>query len=399
MRFLILRTDPSPFFRWLYSKYPGLEGRPYEEQLQARRNNAEPGDAYARSLRVIGHEAYDIYANDESMQKAWASEYGCSVNGSGPQENLWEIPLRRLGSIAPRTALNHLRPFLRPVSDLVDKQSRPWFYRILAAQIAYYQPDVLLNQAMHTIHTAFIKKIKGRTTFIVGQIASPLPKFEDFHCYDLVVSALPSFVQYFRRRGVRAELLRWAFDPEILNLLRNDRKNIAVSFVGSLSWRHRYHKPRARLLEYLCEQLPDMEVWGEGVDELPENSSIRQRYRGTAWGIEMYEILHKSKIVLNQHADNVRSDAYAGNRRLYEATGVGTMLITDWKTNLHEIFDPEKETVVYRTPAECLQQIRHYLEHDRKRETIARAGQEHTLSQHTYSHRSRELVGIIHQYF
>jgi spore maturation protein CgeB len=81
--------------------------------------------------------------------------------------------------------------------------------------------------------------------------------------------------------------------------------------------------------------------------------------------------------------------------RLYEATGVGTLLITDWKENLHELFEPGKEVIAYRTPEECGELIQYYLEHEVEREAIARAGQERTLREHTYYQRMQELVDII----
>lgn len=109
----------------------------------------------------------------------------------------------------------------------------------------------------------------------------------------------------------------------------------------------------------------------------------------------MYQILRKSKITLNHHGDIA---PYANNCRLYEATGVGTLLITDWKENLHEMFDPGKEVVAYRTPEECAELIQYYLEHDEEREVIARAGQERTLREHTYHQRMEELVDIVRKY-
>ena len=42
--------------------------------------------------------------------------------------------------------------------------------------------------------------------------------------------------------------------------------------------------------------------------------------------------------------------SYANNMRLYEATGVGALLVTDWKENLGEMFEPGKEVVAYRSP-------------------------------------------------
>ena len=84
--------------------------------------------------------------------------------------------------------------------------------------------------------------------------------------------------------------------------------------------------------------------------------------------------------------------------RLYEATGVGTLLITDWKKNITDMFEPDKEIVVYRTPEECAELVQYYLDHDKEREKIAKAGQERTIREHTYHQRMEELIEIVGRY-
>jgi spore maturation protein CgeB len=81
--------------------------------------------------------------------------------------------------------------------------------------------------------------------------------------------------------------------------------------------------------------------------------------------------------------------------RLYETTGVGTLLLTDWKQNLHEMFEPDTEVVAYRTSEECVQKIRYFLEHEDERARIAKAGQARTLRDHTYRSRMAELVALV----
>jgi spore maturation protein CgeB len=100
-------------------------------------------------------------------------------------------------------------------------------------------------------------------------------------------------------------------------------------------------------------------------------------------------------LTLNDHGD---IPPYANNCRLFEATGVGTLLVTDWKKNLHEMFEPGKEVVSYHTPEECIEKIQYYLEHEDEREEIARAGQQRTLRDHTYYQRMQELVDIVQKY-
>lgn len=112
---------------------------------------------------------------------------------------------------------------------------------------------------------------------------------------------------------------------------------------------------------------------------------------GVVWGREMYEVLRRSKITLNHHGDVA---PYANNCRLFEATGMGALLVTDWKANLSELFEVGKEVVAYRSTEECADMIRHYLKDEEGRMAISRAGQARTLRDHTYRRRMQEFVDI-----
>jgi spore maturation protein CgeB len=371
MKLLILDTDYPEFLYRLYAQHPGLERQSYEHQMRVRYESLfGAADFYASNLRKLGYEVWHVYANNEFMQKVWARENGLRLRG----DRRWEFRLRR--GIVP----------------WVSRVQRAWFYDILKAQIEHYKPDILLNEAMDGISSTFLKEMKPRVRLLMGQHAAPLPEGEDFSCYDLVVSSLPNLVEHFRKMGVQAEPNRLAFEPRVLRRLRNGEPKTPITFVGSMTL---YHDGRVRLLESLCGYL-DTKIYGKGIDCLPKDSLIRQHYHGEAWGVDMYQILFNSKITVNHHIGMAKS--YANNLRLFEATGVGTLLVTDWKKNLHEMFEPGKEVVSYRTPEECVEMIQYYLEHDEEREAIARAGQQRTLRDHTYSKRVQELVDIIRKY-
>ena len=113
----------------------------------------------------------------------------------------------------------------------------------------------------------------------------------------------------------------------------------------------------------------------------------------------MYETLQRSRITLNRHARiDVRGSvvtSLANNMRLYEATGVGTCLLTEERDNLREMFEPGREILTYRDTKECVEKIRYFLEHADDRGTIGRAGQERTFREHTYAARMQELCGYL----
>ena len=92
MRFLILDTDYPDFLNWLYAQHPGLEEKPYEEQMQVRRESLFSQVSFCSSnLNKLGHEANEIYVNNEYTQKAWAKEHGLKVDPN----RQWQFRLRR----------------------------------------------------------------------------------------------------------------------------------------------------------------------------------------------------------------------------------------------------------------------------------------------------------------
>ncbi len=107
----------------------------------------------------------------------------------------------------------------------------------------------------------------------------------------------------------------------------------------------------------------------------------------------MYRILAQSYVTVNCHIDVAEN--YANNMRLFEATGCGTMLITDAKDNLNELFEVGKEIVSYRDPREAVERIEYYASHPDERDDIAYAGKQRTLREHTYRQRMEELVEIL----
>lgn len=370
MRFLIVNTDYLRYIQNFYIQHSGLESQSYEEQLRARMDSLfGVADFYSSNLKKLGHEAWDILANHEPLQFAWAREHCIKATKS-----------------------HRLRFVLRRGLVPWFVKDRRWVYEILMAQVRDYKPDIFYNQSMDGISNDFMCEVKPYVKLVVGQHAAPLPRVERYDAYDLVVSSLPNLVDYFIAKGIPSELSKLGFEPRVLSKLRKYDTINPVTFIGSFT---KAHSTRNILLEKLCQTI-DIKVWGYGIDNLSKDSPIRQQYMGEAWGLQMYEILHNSRITLNSHIDI--AGRFANNLRLYEATGVGTLLFTDYKDNLHEIFVPDKEVVAYHDADDCVEKIKFYLSHEGERAKIAQAGQQRTLTEHTYFHRMRELVEIVRKY-
>jgi len=355
MRFLILDTCYPAFLQAHYAREPGLARRPYDEQWHALMETFfGTADSYSFALGRLGHEAHEVVANCAPLQDAWLRERG---GRPGPAP----FRLRR-----ERTVL---------------------------AQARELRPDVVYVQNLHVFSRRLLGRLRRDGAMIVGQIASEPPSAGTLRSYDLVVTSFPHFVDRFRRLGVASEYLGIGFDPRALERLERDgaeRERYGAVFVGALN--RTQHRSGNALLERAARRAP-IEFWGYGARGWPPGSPIRSRYHGEAWGIDMLRVLYESRIALNRHIG--AAERFANNMRLYEATGVGTLLLTDEKENLGELFEPGTEVVTYRDEDELVEGVRHFLEDDEARRRIARAGQQRTLRDYTYLRRMEELLAIL----
>ena len=374
MRVLIVDTYYPAFVSAHYSAHPGLAALPYKEQfasLIARRFGT--ADAYSHHLRLAGHEAMEVVANVAPLQRAWGREH-------------------RRGRA--RAALARLMPAAH------GGRARRFALRaLLAAQVAEYDPDVVYLQDVGYHSTAEVAALKaGGRRLVAGQIASPAPPYDHLEAFDLIVTSFPHFAERFTLRAIETEYLPLAFDARLHESLRTEgidptpagERPYAVSFVGGLN--PRVHAAGTALLEEVARSTP-IDFWGYGADELAPNSPIRARQHGEAWGLDMYRVLARSRIVVNRHID--AAEGYANNMRLYEATGSGALLLTDAGHNLAELFDPGRELLVYEDADDLTAKIAHYLEHDDERRRVAAAGQARTLRDHGYDRRMAQLAELL----
>jgi spore maturation protein CgeB len=107
---------------------------------------------------------------------------------------------------------------------------------------------------------------------------------------------------------------------------------------------------------------------------------LRRVAQGMVCGIDMYRELARSQVVLNVHID--AAGAAAANMRLFEVTGMGACLVTDWKSNLATLFEVDREIVTFRSVDECCEKVGYLLAHPSERDAIAARGQQRTLRDH-----------------
>jgi spore maturation protein CgeB len=389
MRILILNADYPRFLAWFYGRRPDLKTAGYAAQMTAR--NASlfgVADFYSRNFIALGHSAAEIHVNNFWLQSAWAREHGLGVALAAPSPGGGRtIPGWMQRALAPFKPM--LRPLAREVglSPKLDSAAET----ILLAQIEEFRPDLVLNQDVFYIDAVLARKIKQiGGPILIGQVGVEPSRGQDWSPYDLMISQLPRIVEFFRNAGARAEVSHLAFEPSILHMLPPvPSRDVDVSFVGSISVDHRQ---RIALLEVVAERF-DLKLWGARPEALPRSSPLHRCFQDEVWGVDMYQALRRSRITLNSHIDIAGKEA--GNMRLFEATGVGTFLLTDFKENLHTLFEVDRDVAVWRSVPDAWARIDNFLRDDGLRESIAKAGQTATLARHSYRQRTSEILDLV----
>ena len=287
-----------------------------------------------------------------------------------------------------------------------------------------------------------IKKISPFNKVKFGFGCSPFNNLhlEEFKAFDFMIVCSPRFSIEFQKSGLRVHTLLNAFEDSLLDKIKidNNYPEVDFSFIGSFIPGSEVHTLRQQVVDQLKKSKINLDIYAHilkispmdlffrrsafisaqvmkglkldslakslpGIkkayflSELPRNpkniSAISSIAKPPVYGLEMFKAISRSKIGFNMHGE--AAGDYAANVRLFEITGVGSCMITDWKKNLNEIFEIDKEVVSFTSSEECIEKIKWLLDHPQKREEIAIAGQKRVLKDHTFKIRASQLNEII----
>jgi len=120
----------------------------------------------------------------------------------------------------------------------------------------------------------------------------------------------------------------------------------------------------------------------------------------------MHQALHTGRIVIDGRGTlelknpsltpNIDlAEKQTANMRLFEATGTGSFLLTEYYENLQDYFQPGVEIETFKDENELIEKIYYYLDNPEKRKAIASRGQKRCLSEYSMGKRALEFNRII----
>lgn len=404
MRLFKLGVYYPNYLRQFYDERPGLSAASYADQHTALiQDRVASSNFWSQALCRIGYETFDSIANAQPMQQQWAVEHGIPFDDN-------------------------------------------FVFNISCAQIRQFRPEVLLVADYSTFTAAFLDEVRANcpsVRLVVGWCGAPYHDVSVMRAWDIALSCIPEMVAEFRALGLNAHHVNHGFEPRILEQLRPRSKSTSpFTFLGSIVRAPRFHEEREGILLRLVQSTP-LEIFsdvgvtaapaarlsqlqrisdrtvrlakragmtGAVLDKVPWLSAAMQRSgraahvpalppqvvaraRKALFGLNMFQKLRESDVTLNTHIDV--SPRSASNMRLFEATGAGACLLTDWKENLNDLFAVDSEVVAYRNADEAIEKFRYLEAHPAERNAIAAAGQRRALRDHNFDCRAARIDEII----
>ena len=233
-------------------------------------------------------------------------------------------------------------------------------------------------------------------------------------------------------KSVKANSIWWpmASNPKFYHPKRLER-NIDVSFVGTS------YSLRAKYIYHLLGNKINVHAFGPGWDTFTSNHfrhsisrlldvlrtvrgpkdggemiassrlyerDIQQRLQrsfprnvhGPISDSELINLYSKSRFSLGFLEMYDKHDASRGivkhlHLRDFEAPMCGACYITGYSDELAEMFEPDREVIVYEDSHELLSKVKYFLRNESEAENIRRAGRKRALRDHTYQRRFEQL--------
>lgn len=364
---------------------------------------------------------YDIYldffykSHTYLINASYSEQYKTIMADCFSWADFWKKNLEKTGNyIAEEVIINceYLQKKWAQEHN-VTYSNENWILDILEKQIKEFCPDVWFAHDFSYINPEFRNKILKKNKNIKLVIAWDgigLKNHDVFKGCDVILSCLENVADYYSRfKDMKGCFFPFGYETTIGERLHTFDKKYPVSFVGSIFLSEGQHQERCRLISQLISKTP-IYLWissyrdkrilhflkeqmirlkKKKFQEFFEIIKINLNNIGAAFGIDMYNILANSQITLNSHIN--AAGTKGGNSRLVEATGVGACLVTDWKENIHEYFEIDKEVIVYKSNAECIEKINYLINHDSVRKAIAEAGQKKTINNYSFYKRIHDF--------
>lgn len=437
-----------------YKSNPGIHLQTYDyQQKMLFQHGYMYSNGFTKAMKSLGHDAYEIVCDLEILQKTWAKEMGVMYDLRNWQTEIILKQIEHLKPVViyfqdinfiPYSILKNIKNLFPFVKMVVVYKGYPGSFNVLdEVDLLFVGSPTMVEQFKeaglrpHLLYHSFDESIleksdvhnpdENRLKYDFTFIGSSGYGYDLGHhsrywtlVYLIANINIETWIhdRFVRKKGTRDKIHRffmkasrysgfWAlikiiirgllmkvlkyFKEETLNkliecdlfqkgVIGSRIKNLLIESTESEYQRHQRYQRCQRHQNKILPIKPLHEMF-PGYCHPP------------VFGVDMYKVLRQSKVTFNKHTDAAGSSV--ANKRMFEATGIGTCLLTDTGKNMSDLFDEDREVVTYTSVDECIEKVEYLLEHDAVRRQIAEAGQRRTLKDHTMKNRCEQIDEII----
>jgi len=386
---------------------------------------------FTESMRSLGNKAYELLYNCQDLQKTWAKENNLNYNNDTWQT---DILLAQLNKIKPNVVLFQdifsmpenirldLKKLVPSIQLIVIRKGYPGERGFLGdADILFVSSPILYDRYKqlkpHLVYHSFDdsilnlfdrnienNKVENISFSSIGNIRAPEHRYwillELLKNTDIEIWGDENNKAYGNNGSIWLKSkIRKKMRPIMLDIINFLYNSSPTSFSFFKKNNAIYNKLKIFIEE--VEQLKENDMYvqnnyGIHMHYYPEASLKKmfpRKVHSARFGLDYYELLARSSVTFNIHSSAARNTV--DNMRMFEATGVGTCLLTDTGTNMNEIFEEDSEIITYKTMEELLEKYRYLRDNPKIAEQIGKAGQARTLKEHTVMHRCQQMDYII----
>ncbi len=174
-----------------------------------------------------------------------------------------------------------------------------------------------------------------------------------------------------------------------------DNNEQRLAFETAVTWEatRRY---RARCVEKTLEFNPLL-VGDDGWDFIfSEKQGQYTLHKELNYYNELHAFYPTSDINFNCTSKQMKG---AVNQRIFDVPACNAFVLTDWREQMDNLFEPKTEIISYKDLEEIPELIKFYLDHPTERTRITTAARKRVLAEHTWDHRLKTLLENMQQVY
>jgi spore maturation protein CgeB len=306
-----------------------------------------------------------------------------------------EVQLFDAGSLTLKEKI-----LLRPIAKLRGKNrvEKVFLNRRLMDTVRNFRPNFYLSIFGFDVFPETIDFIQKQGAVTAAWWLNDPFQFERglFHApaYQFFFSNCKASTQRYQGHGIKSAfyLPHAAFSSvhRPINVPTRERKHLEseVCFVGD------WGPVRQGILSALSQRV-DLKIWGPWRKHLNKKDRLWSRVvDGYFTPEQMTKIFSLTKVAVNLHSwFGYYNTGF--NPRTFETPACGALQACDWKENIEEHFEENKEIVIYRTGSELESKVKDLLRNDSYRKEVTHAGLKRSLQEHTYEHRMSQMLSMM----